>query len=98
MKGFQITILLLIAYGIVVTWLLWDKSATSNDKIRILKSEIKGHKHNFDSAVNSAEITRDSLEIAFTTIMYLNADKQKAHNETVKWMTKYESIRFKPLT
>lgn len=82
---------------LVCLWLLYDQNTTASVKVRTLESEIKHHKNNADSLHSYATATKDSLNIAFTTIRYLNVDKQEAHNETVKWRTKYENIRFKPL-
>lgn len=88
------------AYALIITLLflasltyIYVSETTSNAGIKALESKIKHHEAEADSARDRALKTKDSLDIAFTTIRYLNEQTERAKEQTRIAEKKYNSIR-----
>lgn len=77
------------AIALILAWLLFDQSTTNNRNSRILESEIRSHRNAADSLSRYGDKVRDSLNIAFETIRFLNGEKEKAHQESKVWQSKF---------
>lgn len=71
-----------------------DNGRDLNKELSDVRLEIKGVKKDRDSLRLDLISTRDSLDIAFTTIKYANYETQKAREEKQFYKAKYEKSKF----
>lgn len=72
-------LLISISINILLVAFIYVSNQESKDNLKALESEKKSALQRADSARSYAEATRDSLEIAFTTIKYLNETTRREH-------------------
>lgn len=95
MNKYYPAIILLLVIGLTVMYI--ERPSAHDRRIKELEIVIRKSKYKADSLRAYVEKTKDSLDIAFATIRSLNAQREAARQETVKWIKKYESIHYKPL-
>jgi competence protein ComGC len=91
----KIALTISLALNLLFIFLIWEQNTESSIKLKAKEAEVKYHQSKADSASLEKQLTKDSLSIAFETIRVINGEKEKAHQETVKWRDKYNFERGK---
>lgn len=76
-------ILITLAF-LVSLWWNYDNLTTAEASSKALRKEIRHHQHRADSLESYALATKDSLDVAFTTIKYLNVATEEAKEKLRK--------------
>jgi len=89
----KLALIISLALNLLFIFLIWEREVERGITVKDFELQVRHHKSLADSAQRYTIGLKDSLEIAFTTIRFIQVEKEKERELRIKAEKKYQDIR-----